>query len=150
MKQQDTLRQAMQHGSPTRAQHAQSSGKAPRTRDKRLLPETTIRLLPSPYGLRKCSDLSRPCDRPNPAMPDDALIFGAALTTDDSPKIPVLIERKHLGPLPVNIDDEGLAPVDVAITHLDVHRRFEGQAQAKDIALARAILAQADRAAPEA
>lgn len=85
MKQQDTLRLAMQQSSQTRAELAAVLGVSPRTLDKWLLPETSkdfrrmpetaIRLIANQYGVRKSTNLTLPYDWSNPAMPDNALIL---------------------------------------------------------------------------
>jgi len=85
MKQQNMLRQAMRQSGQTRAQLSADMGVSGRTLDKWLLPETSgdfrrmpetaLRLLASQHGLRKSNGLSMPYDWPNPAMPDETLVF---------------------------------------------------------------------------
>jgi hypothetical protein len=85
MKQQDTLRQAMQQSSQTSAQLAAALGVSLRTlnqwlqpdsaKDFRRMPETAIRQIAHQYGVRKSADLTLPYDWSNPALPDNTLIL---------------------------------------------------------------------------
>ena len=68
-------------------------------------------------------------------------IIAAAQEANDSPETPTLVEHKLLGLLPLDIDDEGLDPVDVGISLADIYRYFENQVQAAEIAIAQEILA---------
>ena len=68
-------------------------------------------------------------------------IIAAAQEANDSPETPTLVEHKLLGLLPLDMDDEGLDPVDVDISLADIYRYFENQVQATEIAIAQEILA---------
>ncbi|MFE8032930.1 nucleotidyl transferase AbiEii/AbiGii toxin family protein [Thiohalocapsa marina] len=67
-------------------------------------------------------------------------IVAAARAADDGPEVPVLVEHKLLGLLPLDADDEGLDPVDVGITLATIHAYFEEQVQTREIAQARALI----------
>ncbi|NEX16517.1 MAG: hypothetical protein C1943_07795 [Halochromatium sp.] len=67
-------------------------------------------------------------------------IVAAAQADDDSPEVPILVEHKLLGLLPLDADDEGLDPVDVGITLASIHAYFEALVQAREIALARELI----------
>lgn len=69
-------------------------------------------------------------------------ILAAARAADEGPEVPVLIEHKLLGLLPLDADDEGLDPADVGITLATIHAYFEEQVQAREIAQARALIEQ--------
>ena len=67
-------------------------------------------------------------------------IIAAAQAADDSPEVPTVVEHKLLGLLPLDADDEGLDPVDVAVTPAEIYRFFEELVQQQEVALARALL----------
>lgn len=67
-------------------------------------------------------------------------IVAAAQAADNAPEVPVIIEHKLLGLLPLDAGDEGLDPVGVAVTSADMFRFFEAQVQQREVAEARAII----------
>ena len=67
-------------------------------------------------------------------------IVVAAQAVDDSPEVPTVVEHKLLGLLPLDPDDEGLDPVDVAVSVIDIYRYFEDQVQQQEVAEARRLL----------
>jgi hypothetical protein len=68
-------------------------------------------------------------------------IVAAAQEADDGPETPTLVEHKLLGLIPLDADDEGLDPAGVAVTPADIHRYFETIVQQREVATARALLA---------
>jgi hypothetical protein len=75
-------------------------------------------------------------------------ILAAARLADDAPDTPIVVEHKLLGLLPLDSDDEGLDPVGLTISLADIHAYFESLVQAGEIAEARRIVEQLDRAKP--
>jgi hypothetical protein len=67
-------------------------------------------------------------------------IVAAAQAANDGPEVPTLVEHKLLGLLPLDIDDEGLDPVDVDITLTSIYAYFEELVQAREIAQARDLI----------
>lgn len=70
-----------------------------------------------------------------------ANIVAAAQEANDAPETPVIVEHKLLGLLPLDIDDEGLDPVDGDFSLADIYRYFENQVQTAEIAIAKEMLA---------
>lgn len=68
-------------------------------------------------------------------------ILAAAQEADAGPEVPTLVEHKLLGLIPLDADDEGLDPVDVAVTPADIYRYFEAAVQQREVAAARSLLA---------
>jgi hypothetical protein len=64
----------------------------------------------------------------------------AAQAADDSPEVPTVVEHKLLGLLPLDPADEGLDPVDVAVTVADIYQYFEGILQASEVTEARRLI----------
>lgn len=73
-------------------------------------------------------------------------IVAAAQAADDSPEVPTVVEHKLLGLIPLDPDDEGLDPVGVEVTTVDIYRYFEGLVQQREVAEVRVILAGRDGA----
>lgn len=69
-------------------------------------------------------------------------IINAAQAADDAPDTPTLVEHKLLGLIPLDVDDEGLDPVEVSVSVADIYRFFEAQVQAREVEVARRILEQ--------
>jgi hypothetical protein len=67
-------------------------------------------------------------------------IVAAAQAANDGPEVPILVEHKLLGLLPLDADDEGLDPVDVEITMATIYAYFEELVQAREIAQARELI----------
>lgn len=87
-------------------------------------------------------DLMWFCQNQNKTLAD---IVAAAQAADESPDVPILVEHKLLGLIPLDADDEGLDPVGVAVSVADIYRFFEGLVQAREVAQAHAILAGKSR-----
>jgi hypothetical protein len=69
-------------------------------------------------------------------------IINAAQAAEDAPDTPTLVEHKLLGLIPLDVDDEGLDPVEVSVSVADIYRFFEAQVQAREVQEARRILEQ--------
>lgn len=67
-------------------------------------------------------------------------ILAAALTADDAPDTPIVVEHKLIGLLPLDVEDEGLDPVGLSITVTEIHAFFESKVQAREIAEVRKFL----------
>ncbi|MFZ3221785.1 MAG: nucleotidyl transferase AbiEii/AbiGii toxin family protein [Rugosibacter sp.] len=70
-----------------------------------------------------------------------AEIVAAAQEADDGPEVPTVIEHKLLGLIPLDAEDEGLDPVDIEITPVDIYRFFENLVQTDEVAQVNVILA---------
>lgn len=68
-------------------------------------------------------------------------IVAAAQEADDGPEVPTVIEHKLLGLIPLDAEDEGLDPVGIEITPVDIYRFFENLVQADEVAQVNVILA---------
>lgn len=73
-------------------------------------------------------------------------IVVAAQESDDSPEVPTVVEHKLLGLMPLDADDEGLDPVGVDATTVDIYRYFEGMVQKREVEGARVILDRGEAA----
>ncbi|MBI4742555.1 MAG: nucleotidyl transferase AbiEii/AbiGii toxin family protein [Betaproteobacteria bacterium] len=69
-------------------------------------------------------------------------IIAAAQEADDAPEVPIVVEHKLLGLIPLDMDDEGLDPVGVDVAAADIFQFFEDLVQQREVAEARAILAE--------
>lgn len=72
-------------------------------------------------------------------------IIVAAQVADDAPDTPTLVEHKLLGLIPLDRDDEGLDPVEVNVSVVDMYRFFEKQVETREVMEARRILQQRDQ-----
>ncbi|MBH1962267.1 MAG: nucleotidyl transferase AbiEii/AbiGii toxin family protein [Rhodocyclales bacterium] len=70
-----------------------------------------------------------------------AEIVAAAQEADDGPEVPTVIEHKLLGLIPLDAEDEGLDPVGIEITPVDIYRFFENLVQTDEVAQVNVILA---------
>lgn len=70
-------------------------------------------------------------------------IVASAQEADDSPEVPVIVEHKLLGLIPLDADDEGLDPVGVEVSPADINRFFEELVQQREIEEAKVLLANA-------
>lgn len=70
-------------------------------------------------------------------------IVASAQEADDSPDVPVIVEHKLLGLIPLDADDEGLDPVGVEVAPADIHRFFEELVRLREIEEAKVLLANA-------
>lgn len=76
-------------------------------------------------------------------------IVEAARLEDDSPEVPAVVEHKLLGLIPVDPDDEGLDPLGPNLSLGDIYRFFEAEVSRREVATARALLANARRGPSE-
>lgn len=72
-------------------------------------------------------------------------IVVSAQAADDAPDTPTLVEHKLLGLIPLDMDDEGLDPVEVNVSVVDIYRFFEKQVETREVMEARRILQQRDQ-----
>lgn len=69
-------------------------------------------------------------------------IVAAARAADDGPEVATVVEHKLLGLLPLDVDDEGLDPVETGVAVEDIYKFFEALIQTWEVIQAKAILAK--------